>query len=122
MLREHVCVCAHTAGAHYYCESMDITRPFPSDRPASDPSWHFVWNKALSYPFRLVGLDGTNSVCPALLQVGVCGWVGGRMCLCGCVAAQGLHATSFVMCVGGCVEPCRRAGRLQKDLPTMQQT
>ena len=58
-------------GAHYYCETLDITRPFPSDRPASDPSWHFVWNEALSSPFRRVGLEGTFTVCPALLQVGV---------------------------------------------------
>jgi hypothetical protein len=59
------------AGAHYYCESIDVTRPFPSDRPVSDPSWPFVWNKALSSPFRRLGLDGPNAVCPALLQVGM---------------------------------------------------
>jgi hypothetical protein len=57
------------AGAHYYCETLDITRPFPSDRPAKDPSWAFVWNKALTAPFRRVGLDGAFAVCPALLQV-----------------------------------------------------
>lgn len=56
-------------GAHFYCESLDITRPFPSDRPVNEPSWPFVWNKALSSPFRLAGLDGPNAVVPALLQV-----------------------------------------------------
>jgi hypothetical protein len=57
------------AGAHYYCESLDITRPFPSQQLASDPSWAFVWNRALSSPLRRVGLEGPNAVCPALLQV-----------------------------------------------------
>jgi hypothetical protein len=28
-----------------------------------------VWNKALSMPFRSAGLDGPQTVCPALLQV-----------------------------------------------------
>lgn len=60
---------AGPAGAHYYCETLDITRPFPSDRPVKDPSWAFVWNKALTSPFRRVGLDGAFAVCPALLQV-----------------------------------------------------
>jgi hypothetical protein len=58
------------AGAHYYCETLDISRPFPSERPAHQPSWPFVWNKALSMPFRSAGLDGPQTVCPALLQVG----------------------------------------------------
>jgi hypothetical protein len=60
---------AGPAGAHYYCETLDITRPFPSDRPVKDPSWAFVWNKALTSPFRRVVLDGAFAVCPALLQV-----------------------------------------------------
>lgn len=58
------------AGAHYYCETLDISRPFPSERPPHQPSWAFVWNKALSMPFRNAGLDGPQTVCPALLQVG----------------------------------------------------
>ncbi|KAF6264364.1 hypothetical protein COO60DRAFT_1698391 [Scenedesmus sp. NREL 46B-D3] len=55
-------------GAHYYCETLDISRPFPSERPPHQPSWAFVWNKALSMPFRNAGLDGPQTVCPALLQ------------------------------------------------------
>uniref|UniRef100_A0A383VGT2 WW domain-containing protein n=1 Tax=Tetradesmus obliquus TaxID=3088 RepID=A0A383VGT2_TETOB len=55
-------------GAHFYCETLDISRPFPSERPAHQPSWPFVWNKALSAPFRAAGLDGPATVCPALLQ------------------------------------------------------
>eukprot|EP00878_Enallax_costatus_P030322 GHUV01033006.1.p1 GENE.GHUV01033006.1~~GHUV01033006.1.p1 ORF type:complete len:414 (+),score=91.02 GHUV01033006.1:1544-2785(+) len=55
-------------GAHYFCETLDITRPFPSQHPAGEPSWPFVWNKALTLPFRTAGLDGPNTVCPALLQ------------------------------------------------------
>jgi hypothetical protein len=62
-------VCCDPAGAHYYCETLDISRPFPSERPAHQPSWPFVWNKALSMPFRSAGLDGLQTVCPALLQV-----------------------------------------------------
>lgn len=74
ILSAHQCtLLSHTgllpAGAHYYCESLDITRPFPSVHAASEPSWPFVWNKALSSPLRLTGLDGPNLVCPALLQV-----------------------------------------------------
>jgi hypothetical protein len=57
------------AGAHYYCDTLDISRPFPSERPPHQPSWPFVWNKALSMPFRSAGLDGPQTVCPALLQV-----------------------------------------------------
>lgn len=52
-------------GAHIYCETLDITRPFPSDRPVCQPSWEFVWNRWLTTSFRSLGLD---SVCPPLLQ------------------------------------------------------
>ncbi|KAF8060490.1 SAC9 [Scenedesmus sp. PABB004] len=55
-------------GAHYYCETLDISRPFPSERPPHQPSWPFVWNRALSLPFRVAGLDGPAAVCPPLLQ------------------------------------------------------
>lgn len=67
----HMCtpVILLAAGAHFYCETLDISRPFPSERPAHQPSWPFVWNKALSAPFRAAGLDGPATVCPALLQV-----------------------------------------------------
>jgi len=52
-------------GAHYFCETLDITRPFPSDRPVNQPSWEFVWNRWLSTSWRSIGLD---FVCPPLLQ------------------------------------------------------
>lgn len=57
------------AGSHFYCETLDVSRPFPSEQPVHQPSWPFVWNRALSLPFRMAGLDGPNTVCPALLQV-----------------------------------------------------
>eukprot|EP00798_Chlamydomonas_sp_ICE-L_P004470 gene4470-14628_t len=52
-------------GAHYFCETLDITRPFPSDQPTSSPCWEFVWNRWLSRAWRELGLD---FICPALLQ------------------------------------------------------
>ncbi|KAL6757783.1 SacI homology domain-containing protein [Haematococcus lacustris] len=55
-------------GAHFFCETLDITRPFPSDRPSTQPSWEFVWNRWLTMSFRGIGLD---FVCPHLLQ-GLC--------------------------------------------------
>jgi hypothetical protein len=61
-------LCAVAAGAHYFCETIDLTRPFPSYRPVTKPSWEFVWNKWLTASFRGIGLD---FLCPALLQVRV---------------------------------------------------
>ncbi|GFR51195.1 hypothetical protein Agub_g13542 [Astrephomene gubernaculifera] len=55
-------------GAHFLCETLDITRPFPSYRAVKDPSWDFVWNRWMSAPFRNLGLD---HLCPPLLQ-GLC--------------------------------------------------
>eukprot|EP00884_Botryococcus_braunii_P003715 jgi/Botrbrau1/13344/Bobra.0158s0001.2 len=52
-------------GAHYYCETADITRPFPSRYPTDQPSWEFVWNHWLSSSLREANL-GTH--CPFLLQ------------------------------------------------------
>jgi hypothetical protein len=54
-------------GAHFLCDTLDITRPFPSYRPVKEPSWDFVWNRWMSAPFRNLGLD---HLCPPLLQVG----------------------------------------------------
>ncbi|EFJ45105.1 hypothetical protein VOLCADRAFT_94600 [Volvox carteri f. nagariensis] len=55
-------------GAHFLCDTLDITRPFPSYRAVKDPSWDFVWNRWMSAPFRNLGLD---HLCPPLLQ-GLC--------------------------------------------------
>lgn len=53
------------AGYHYFCETVDLTRPFPSDAPATEPCWEFVWNSYLTQPFRRIGLP---NVAPYLLQ------------------------------------------------------
>ena len=52
--------------AHYYCETADVSRPFPSARPVSQPSWEFVWNRWLTAALRQCGL---LSACPHLMQV-----------------------------------------------------
>lgn len=54
------------SNAHFYCETVDISRPFPSSSPAGDPSWEFVWNRWLSAGLRAVGLPDH---CPHLMQV-----------------------------------------------------
>ena len=53
------------SGYHYFCETVDITRPFPSSHSVTDPSWEFVWNYYLTQPFRRVGL---GAVAPHMLQ------------------------------------------------------
>lgn len=53
------------SGYHYFCETVDITRPFPSSHPVAAPSWEFVWNYYLTQPFRRVGLA---AVAPHMLQ------------------------------------------------------
>ena len=53
-------------GMYYFCETRDITRPFPSDHLVTDPDKEFVWNEWLSTPFKNLGL---NDHCVALLQV-----------------------------------------------------
>ncbi|MCO5576196.1 hypothetical protein L7F22_030004 [Adiantum nelumboides] len=50
---------------YYYCETRDITRPFPSAHLATDPDREFVWNEWLSKPFKSLGLQNH---CVALLQ------------------------------------------------------
>lgn len=55
--------------AHYFCETADITRPFPSTHSVDDPSWEFVWNRWLAASLRFIGL---SSHCPHLLQACHC--------------------------------------------------
>eukprot|EP00850_Spirogloea_muscicola_P007483 SM000038S14296 [mRNA] locus=s38:174165:181898:+ [translate_table: standard] len=50
---------------HFYCETRDITRPFPSDNNVDDPDEEFVWNEWLSSPFKDIGL---KHHCVVLLQ------------------------------------------------------
>ncbi|KAK4425168.1 putative phosphoinositide phosphatase SAC9 [Sesamum alatum] len=52
-------------GKHYFCETRDITRPFPSRMPVQNPDDEFVWNKWFSMPFRNIGLP---QHCVILLQ------------------------------------------------------
>jgi hypothetical protein len=69
--------CMVSAGAHFFCESFDITRPFPSHKPVKEPSWDFVWNRWLSQAFRNLGLD---FLCPPLMQVLPCFTICGSTC------------------------------------------
>ncbi|KAI4992426.1 hypothetical protein ZWY2020_051843 [Hordeum vulgare] len=52
-------------GKYYFCETRDITRPFPSRMAIQEPDEEFVWNAWLSRPFRDIGLPGH---CVVLLQ------------------------------------------------------
>ncbi|XP_011091527.1 probable phosphoinositide phosphatase SAC9 isoform X2 [Sesamum indicum] len=52
-------------GKHYFCETRDITRPFPSRMPVQNPDDEFVWNKWFSMPFENIGLP---QHCVILLQ------------------------------------------------------
>ena len=52
-------------GLHYYCETADITRPFPSPNIVNDYVGEFCWNDWLASPFTSVGL---RSWCVVLLQ------------------------------------------------------
>ncbi|XP_042477726.1 probable phosphoinositide phosphatase SAC9 [Macadamia integrifolia] len=52
-------------GKHYFCETRDITRPFPSCMPLQNPDDEFVWNRWLAMPFKDIGLP---QHCVILLQ------------------------------------------------------
>ncbi|KAL8521360.1 hypothetical protein ACS0TY_011765 [Phlomoides rotata] len=52
-------------GKHYFCETRDISRPFPSRMSVQNPDAEFVWNKWFSMPFRKIGLP---QHCVILLQ------------------------------------------------------
>ncbi|KDP35146.1 hypothetical protein JCGZ_10680 [Jatropha curcas] len=52
-------------GKHYFCETRDITRPFPSRMPLEKPDDEFVWNGWFSMPFKNIGLP---LHCVTLLQ------------------------------------------------------
>lgn len=53
-------------GKHYFCETRDITRSFPSRRSFQEPDDEFVWNGWFSKPFKDIGLP---KHCVILLQV-----------------------------------------------------
>ncbi|VFQ87587.1 unnamed protein product [Cuscuta campestris] len=52
-------------GKHYFCETRDITRPYPSHMTFQTPDDEFVWNKWFSVPFKNIGLPHH---CVILLQ------------------------------------------------------
>lgn len=52
-------------GKHYFCETRDITRPFPSRMSFNEPDEEFVWNGWFSLPFKSIGLP---QHCVILLQ------------------------------------------------------
>lgn len=54
-----------TDGMHFFCETADITVPFPSPRPVTTPCTEFVWNDWLAKPFHALGL---RHHCAVLLQ------------------------------------------------------
>lgn len=63
-------------GKHYFCETRDITRPFPSAMTTQNPDSEFVWNGWFSKPFRDIGLP---KHCVTLLQAtrwNVSNWCG----------------------------------------------
>ncbi|KAL8150339.1 hypothetical protein V2J09_020147 [Rumex salicifolius] len=52
-------------GNYYFCETRDVTRPFPSRMTVEDGDDEFVWNEWLSSPFKRLGLQRH---CVTLLQ------------------------------------------------------
>lgn len=53
-------------GKHFFCETRDISRPFPSRMSHQNPDDEFVWNGWFSKPFKDIGLPNH---CVILLQV-----------------------------------------------------
>lgn len=52
-------------GKHYFCETRDISRPFPSRMPLLKPDEEYVWNGWFSTSFKNIGLP---QHCVILLQ------------------------------------------------------
>ncbi|XP_021751810.1 probable phosphoinositide phosphatase SAC9 [Chenopodium quinoa] len=50
---------------HFFCETRDMSRPFPSQMPLDQHDDEFVWNGWLSSPFKIIGLP---QHCVVLLQ------------------------------------------------------
>ena len=86
--------------AHYYCETADVSRPFPSASPPSSASIEFVWNQWLMQPFHAVGLPGA---CPHLLQV----------------CNSGLAPTPSLDQAGTCNQACKVVDRSLRGLASI---
>lgn len=52
-------------GLHYYCETFDLTHPFPSPFPVHKYDPEFCWNSFLANSFETIGL---REACVVLLQ------------------------------------------------------
>jgi len=50
---------------HFFCESYDMTRPFPSNKKPYDPDPQFVWNNGWIKPFVSLGIP---QCCIMLIQ------------------------------------------------------
>ena len=44
------------SGHHFYSETLDLTRPFPSQRTTTDYDPEYCWNQWLAGPFERAGL------------------------------------------------------------------
>jgi hypothetical protein len=55
------------SGYHFFCDTVDITRPFPSGHAVTSPSWEYVWNYYLTQPFREPGCR-LPAIAPHLVQ------------------------------------------------------
>eukprot|EP00210_Caulerpa_lentillifera_P002977 g2842.t1 len=52
-------------GDHWFSEDADVTRPFPSMHPKTQPCYQFVWNAWLAQSFRSINLI---DCCPAVME------------------------------------------------------
>ncbi|KAJ3450969.1 phosphoinositide phosphatase sac9-related [Anaeramoeba flamelloides] len=50
---------------HFYCDTMDITNPYPSTKSIEDYCPDYCWNEWLSEPFKILGM---RKWCVVLLQ------------------------------------------------------
>lgn len=46
------------SGLHFYCDTFDLTRPYPSTHAADDYVEEFCWNHFVTSEFRRIGLRG----------------------------------------------------------------
>ena len=88
------------SNAHFYCETVDISKPFPSSRPVDQPSWEFVWNRWLSAPLRAVDLP---THCPHLMQVS---GVLSDECVCPYVRLSVCLSVHPYICLSVCMSVC----------------